>query len=189
MAINLKESFRVNAPPDKVWQFLLDPQQVVLCMPGAELNEVVGEDTFLGSVKVRVGPITATYKGRAQFAEVDRQTYSIRIVAEGVEAGGGNARGTMFSRLQPLPDGGTEVWAEATAEISGRVMQFGRGMVQGISKELFQEFARNVTQRLETPVEGGAPPPPQRPINAVALVIGYIWSAVVRFLRRLFGRR
>lgn len=189
MAINLKESFRVNAPPGKVWEFLLDPHQVVLCMPGAELNEVMGDDTFLGSIKVRVGPITATYRGKAQFAEVDRQAYRIRIVAEGIEAGGGNARGSMVSRLQALPDGSTEVWAEATAEISGRVMQFGRGMVQGISKELFQEFARNVTQRLETPVAPGAAPTSQRPINAVGLITGYIWSVVMRFFRRLFGRR
>ncbi len=192
MAINLKESFRVNAPVDKVWQFLLDPQQVVVCMPGADLDEVVGDDTFLGSIKVKVGPITATYKGRVQFTEVDRKSYTIKMVAEGVEVGGGNARGMMSSHLERLPDGATEVQAEATAEITGRIMQFGRGMIQGVSQQIFQQFAGAVAQRVEAPAEAGAegaPPPKQKPINAIALVFGYLWSVVVRFFRRLFSRK
>ncbi len=189
MGINLRESFRVNAPVQKVWEFLMDPHQVVTCMPGAALDEVVGDNTFLGSIRVKVGPITATYKGRAQFVEVDSQGYTIRLMAEGAEAGGGNARGTMFSRLQPLPDGGTEVVAEASAEVTGRIMQFGRGMIQGVSQQLFQQFAANVVERLETPAEVGAAAAAQTPINALALILGYVWSVLVRFFRRLFRRR
>lgn len=191
MAINLKESFTVGAPVERVWQFLLDPHQVVSCMPGAELQEVVGDDTFLGSIKVKVGPITASYKGRVQFTEVDSHAHVIRMVAEGVEAGGGNARGTMSSRLQPAPDGGTVVLAESTAEITGRIMQFGRGMIQGISQQLFQQFARAVAERLEA--KEGAPgeetaPPQQRPISVLPLVFRYLWSVIARFFRRIFGR-
>jgi len=189
MAITLKESFRVKAPVQAVWEFLMDPHQVVTCMPGAALDEVVGDNTFLGSIKVKVGPITATYKGRAQFVEVDARAYTIRLVAEGVEAGGGNARGTMVSHLQPLPDGGTEVVAEASAEVTGRIMQFGRGMIQGVSQELFRQFAATVAERLETPGEARAATVAQKPINALALVAGYIWSVIVRFFRRLFRRR
>lgn len=189
MAINLRESFRVNAPPGRVWQFLMDPHQVVTCMPGAELDEVIGEGTFLGSIRVKVGPITATYKGRAQFTEVDPQAYTIRLVAEGTEAGGGNARGTMFSRLQPLPEGGTEVVAEASAEVTGRIMQFGRGMIQGVSQQLFRQFAASVAERLEMPAEADAQPAPQKPINALTLIFGYIWSVITRFFARLLRRR
>lgn len=192
MAINLKESFRVSAPVEKVWQFLLDPHQVVVCMPGAELDKVVADGTFLGSIKVKVGPITATYKGRVQFTQVDENGYTIKMVAEGVETGGGNARGTMSSHLERLPDGMTEVQAEAVAEITGRIMQFGRGMIQGVSQQLFQQFAVAVGQRLEARagagVEGAALPE-QKPINAIGLVFSYLWSAVVRFFRRLFGRK
>lgn len=189
MAITLKESFRVNAPVQRVWEFLMDPHQVVTCMPGAALDEITGDNTFLGSVKVKVGPITAIYKGRAQFVEVDPAAYTIRLVAEGAEAGGGNARGTMSSRLQPLPDGGTEVVAEANAEVTGRIMQFGRGMIQGVSQQLFRQFAANVVERLETPAEAGAAAAAQKPINALALILGYAWSVIVRFFRRLLRRQ
>lgn len=191
MAINLKETFRVNAPVDKVWTFLLDPHEVVLCMPGAELDEVLGDDTFLGSMRVKVGPITATYKGRVQFTTVDAGAHVIQMTAEGVEAGGGNARGTMSSRLQPLPDGGTEVLAEASAEITGRIMQFGRGMIQGVSQQLFQQFAGAVAQRLEAPetaANEAADQTAQKPVSVLPLVLRYIWSVIVRFFRRVFGR-
>jgi carbon monoxide dehydrogenase subunit G len=79
MAINLKESFQVNAPIDAVWQFLLDPHQVAPCMPGAELDEVVGDDTFLGNIKVKVGPIVARYKGRVQFTRVEPSSHEIEM--------------------------------------------------------------------------------------------------------------
>ena len=116
-------------------------------MPGAELEEVATEDTFLGNIKVKVGPITATYKGRVRFTQVDRENYAIQMTGEGREVGGGTARGTVSSRLQQAPDGRTEVAAEASAEITGRVMQFGRGMIQGVSEQLFEQFAAAVAQR------------------------------------------
>ena len=190
MAISLKETFQVKAPIDQVWRFLLDPQQVVLCMPGAELEEVVGDDTFLGNIRVKVGPITTSYKGRVQFTEVDDQQYVIQMVAEGLEASGGTAKGTMSSRLRVLPDGRTEVLAEASAEITGRIVQFGRGMIQGVSQHLFQEFAAAVRQRLEAPPGAAAQEAlatsEKQPIRVLPLVFGYLWSAVVRFFRRLF---
>ena len=188
MPIDIRESFQVRAPIDVVWRFLLDPHQVVACMPGAELEEIAGEDTFLGNIRVKAGPITTTYKGRAQFTEVDPQAYTIRMTAEGLEASGGSARGTMFSRLQPSADGGTEVTAEASAELTGRVMQFGRGMVQGVSQQLFQQFADAVVQRLESPEEERAAAPERQPIAIVPLVLREIWTAIVRLFRRLFRR-
>ena len=190
MAISLKETFQVKAPIDQVWRFLLDPQQVVLCMPGAELEEVVGDDTFLGNIRVKVGPITTSYKGRVQFTEVDDQQYVIQMVAEGLEASGGTAKGTMSSRLRVLPDGRTEVLAEASAEITGRIVQFGRGMIQGVSQQLFQEFAAAARERLEAPPGAAAQEAlattEKQPIRVLPLVFGYLWSAVVRFFRRLF---
>ncbi len=192
MAISLKESFQVKAPIDQVWRFLLDPQQVVLCMPGAHLEEVVGDDTFLGNIRVKVGPITTSYKGRVQFIEVDDQQYVIQMVAEGLEASGGTAKGTMSSRLRALPDGRTEVLAEASAEITGRIVQFGRGMIQGVSQQLFQEFAAAVRERLEAPPgaagQEALATSEKQPIRVLPLVFGYLWSAVVRFFRRLLRR-
>ena len=69
MAIEIRETFVVEAPIDKVWRFVIDPQRVVGCMPGAELDEVVDDKTFLGTVSIKVGAVTARYAGRVQFNE------------------------------------------------------------------------------------------------------------------------
>jgi carbon monoxide dehydrogenase subunit G len=200
MAIEIQETFQVRAPIDAVWRFVMDPQKVVTCMPGAALEEVVDERTFLGSVKVKVGAITTTYRGRVQFAQIDAQAHVMQMTAEGRETGGGMAKGTMSSRLRALPDGHTEVVAEASVDLTGRIMQVGRGMIQGVAHQLFLQFVAAVTQRLEvsqpatgetTASQGAgsetAPAEPQA-IRIVPLLLRVIWSAITRFFRGLFGR-
>ena len=191
MAINIQETFRIQAPIEEVWPFVMDPHRVAACMPGAVLEEVVDERTFLGSIKVKVGAITTSYKGRVQLSEVDEETRTVRIVAEGREAGGGTARGTMSSRLRSLPDGTTEVAAEASVDLTGRIMQVGRGMIQGVSHQLFQQFVACAKERLEAPegaLEGEAAARAQEPISILPLVLKAVWSAIVRAFRRLLRR-
>ena len=81
MSITLNETFRVSAPPERVWQFLKNPAAVVTCLPGAELTETIDAQTYGGRVKVKVGPITAAYAGRASLTQVDDQTRRMQIVA------------------------------------------------------------------------------------------------------------
>ena len=191
MAIEIRETFQVQAPIDAVWRFVMDPDQVVACMPGAELEEAVDDRTFLGRVKVKLGAITTSYKGRIQFTEVDEEAYTVRMVAEGRETGGGTAKGSIFSCLRALPDGQTEVVAEASVDLTGRVMQVGRGMIQGVSHQLFQQFVASTKERLE-----GAPGTKeqlpaaveQEPIRLLPVILQVLWSPVVRFFRRLLGR-
>jgi carbon monoxide dehydrogenase subunit G len=191
MAIEIRETFQVQAPIDAVWRFVMDPEQVVACMPGAELEEVVDAHTFVGRVKVKLGAITTSYKGRIRFTEVDEQGYTVRMVAEGRETGGGTAKGTMFSCLRSLPDGQTELVAEASVDLTGRVMQVGRGMIQGVSHQLFQQFVASTKERLEG-AGGSATEVPavveQEPIRLLPVILQVLWSPVVRFFRRLRGR-
>jgi carbon monoxide dehydrogenase subunit G len=194
MAINIKETFQVDAPIDAVWRFVVDPHQVVTCLPGAELQEVVDDRTFLGSVKVKVGAITTSYKGRIRFAEVDEQGHAVRMVAEGRDAGGGTAKGTMTGRLRALSQARTEVVAEASVDLTGRIMQVGRGMIQGVSQQLFLQFVESTKARLEAPgaATGGRAPDAAggtKPIRAIPLILSALWAAIVRFFRRLLGRR
>jgi carbon monoxide dehydrogenase subunit G len=191
VAIEIAEKFQVSAPIDAVWRFVMDPQQVVTCMPGAELEEVVDERTFLGSVKVKLGAITTSYKGRIQLTEIDDQAYSIRMVAEGRETGGGTAKGSVSSRLRPLSDGQTEIVTEASVDLTGRVVQVGRGMIQGIAHQLFQQFVNSTKARLEVPeaASGEALPVESKPIRIVPLVLATLWAAITRFFRRLFPKR
>ena len=201
MAIEIRETFQVQAPIDTVWKFVMDPQQVVTCMPGAALDQVVDAQTFLGTVKVKVGAITATYKGRVQFTHVDEQGHSMQMVAEGRETGGGMAKGTMASRLRVLSPTHTEVVAEASVDLTGRLMQVGRGMIQGVARQLFQQFAESVRRRLEDAaaapagdatdqpaVAAGARVTEPEAIRVVPLLLRTLWAAIVRLWRRLSGR-
>jgi len=211
MAIEIQEKFEVNAPIDVVWRFVLDPHNVAACMPGASLEQVIDEKTFIGTIKVKVGAVMAGYKGRVELTEVDPAAYTVRMKAEGNESGGGTAKGLMLSRLKALPDGGTEIVAEASVDLTGKLMQVGRGMIQGVSKQLFQQFVARARAQIEaiaaaeasassagassaTVLTGSSapvPPPPvqkEEAINAVALLFATFRQAIADFFRRLFRR-
>ena len=192
MAIDIRETFQVRAPIATVWRFMLDPQKVATCMPGAELEQVVDERTFLGAIKVKIGAITTRYKGRLQLTLVDEPGHRIQMSGEGRETSGGTAKGSLSSHLRSLPDGRTEVVAEASIDLTGRIMQVGRGMIQGVSHQLFQQFVASAMAQLEQP--GGAAeaaavaPPLQQAIRIVPLMLAVIRTAILRFLRRLRRR-
>lgn len=196
MAIRLNEQFQIQAPIGEVWSFLLTPERVVTCMPGAELQEVVDERTFLGAIKVKVGPIITRYHGRAQLTGRDEASGSVQLVAEGREKdGSGSARGTMTSVLRALSPGLTEVSVEASVEITGRVMQFGRGMIEGVSRQLFQQFVVCTKATLESGPEEwpstdvALKSQEAKPVEAISLALKVVWTAIVAFFRRLLGRR
>lgn len=152
MSLTINETFRVDAPPDRVWQFLKNPADVVTCLPGAELTETIDAQTYGGKVKVKVGPITAAYAGKAILTQVDDAARRMQIVGEGKESGGsGSARMTMTGVVTPLPDGGSQVSVDAVVDVAGRVMQFGRGLIESVNKQLFRQFAEAVQAKLATP--------------------------------------
>jgi uncharacterized protein len=191
MAISIRETFQVRAPIDAVWKFMLEPEQVASCIPGAKLLEVVDDRTFLGQVKVRLGAISASYEGRVRFERVDEKEHVVEMAAQGRETGGATAGGTMSSRLRSLSDGETEVVAEANVELTGRIMQVGGGMVRGVAHQLFQQFVSRVKERLEVDegeVEAETPPAEQEPVRLMPVVLRALWSAVVGFFRRLTRR-
>lgn len=189
MAIDFRETLTVEAPVERVWEFFMDPRQVAACMPGAELTEVVDDSTFLGGVSVKVGAITTTYNGRVSFTSVDVEAHTVEMLAEGTETGGGTAKGTISSRLAKT-ESGTEIAFEASIDLTGRIMQMGRGMIQGVSHQLFQQFSACVVERLQAPEgerAGAAIDAPAKPINIIAVVLKTIWVAITGFFRRLFG--
>ena len=190
MAIEIRETFQVQAPIDAVWRFVMDPEQIAACMPGAVLEEVVDERTFLGSIKVQLGAVTISYKGRIQLTDVDEQEYTVRMEAEGREMGGGTAKASMSSSLRALPDGQTEVTTEANIDLTGRIMQVGRGMIQGVSQQLFQQFVARAKARMEAPTGAAeeAAATETEPIRVVPLIFRVMWSSITNFFRSLFRR-
>jgi len=136
MAIDINEKFEVPAGLDEVWRFVVEPAQVVTCMPGAELIEQKNENTYLGKVKVKLGAIMASYQGEVVFESIDEASRTLRLVGEGREPGGGTAKGTVDIGLHETASGGTEMRIDVQVDLTGKVMQVGGGMIKPVSKQL-----------------------------------------------------
>jgi carbon monoxide dehydrogenase subunit G len=141
--MDITDSFRVATPIDTTWKILLDIERIAPCMPGAQLQEIEG-DEFRGIVKVKVGPITAQYKGSAKLASVDEATRTIVIDASGRDTrGNGNASAKITVTM--LEDsGGTVVEIETQLNVTGKVAQFGRGVMADVSAKLLKQFVGNL---------------------------------------------
>ncbi|HWN97754.1 MAG TPA: SRPBCC family protein [Blastocatellia bacterium] len=192
MAFKVEETFEVRAPVQRVWEYLIDPARVAVCLPGAELLESRDDQTYLGAVKVKVGPVTMSYKGVVKFTELDEQARVVRLEGEAREAGGGgSAKLSMRSKISPLADGGSQIIVEAEVDLVGKIVQFGRGMIEEVSRQLFRQFSTCVKQQLEVEESAQVPEPPPAetaPVSATTLGSRALWAIIVRFFQRLFGK-
>jgi carbon monoxide dehydrogenase subunit G len=137
--MEITDSFRVSTPIDETWKVLLDLERIAPCMPGAQLQEVEG-DEYRGIVKVKVGPITAQYKGAARLAEVDEANHRVVLDASGRDTRGqGNAKATIEVNMAE-DGGGTKVDVRTDLQITGKVAQFGRGVLVDVSTKLLGQF-------------------------------------------------
>src|SRR2546430_3922268 len=156
--MHLENEFAVAAPPERVYSFLLDVNRVVTCMPGAELSEVVDPDTFKGKVKIKVGPITVAYNGTARIAERDEAARSATLEASGRETTGpGSARAT--ARMSVEGEGADSTVRLLTDfTVAGRVANFGRGVMEDVSRRLVGQMAACIKSNLEAAEAAGAAP-------------------------------
>ena len=148
--MELNNEFSVSVPVDQAWAVLTDLERIAPCMPGAQLQEVEG-DEYRGIVKVKVGPITAQYRGSARFVELDKDGHRAVLKAEGRDTRGqGNASATVVATLVP---GGssTTVGIQTDLSVTGKVAQFGRGVLADVSAKLLDQFVK----RLEADVLSG----------------------------------
>ena len=193
MSFKIEERFEVQAPVERVWAYLIDPAKVVLCLPGAELLELQDEHTFLGAIKVKVGPLSMSYKGLAKFTDVNEQEHQVRMVGEAREVGGsGSTKVTMLTKVTPLSRGGVEVVVSAEVDLVGKIVQFGRGMIEEVSKQLFRQFSTCVKRHLEVADEAQpsevAATTETKAVSAVPLAFRALWAVIARFFLRLFGK-
>ena len=139
--MQIENQFPVAAPPDTVFAFLVDINRVVGCMPGAELSEVVDPTTFKGKVKIKVGPVTVAYAGTARITDRDEAARTATLEGEGRETTGpGNARAKANMRVEASGAGST-VTVSTDFTVAGRVAQFGRGLMEDVSKSLVAQMA------------------------------------------------
>ena len=196
--LRIRERFTLRAPPERVWTALLSPERVAACLSGATLEGADDERTFRGSLLIAVGPVTLSYRGTLRFEEIDHGARRVRMSARAREAtGSGSATLDMASRVSP--DGeGAQVEVEGSVQVTGRIVSFGRGMMERVNQELFRDFTACFAAQLERPPEATAGQSTlgggtvgatsvtdqARPLDAPRL----LWRAVLRWLRELLGR-
>ena len=198
MAIELQESFEINAPVEAVWQFLLSPENVASCMPGASLGEIIDEQQFIGNMKLKMGAITAKFSGKITYTEVDKDNPRIVMLAEAKDTSGGTVNGTITTQMKSLSAQQTEVLCESNIDMTGRLVQVGRGLIDGVSAQIIGKFIKNVKKLLESQAaqadeSEGAEAAPQAAapdmeeedsINVLAVVWKAIWSKIVGLFKR-----
>ena len=154
MSMEMDHSFTVPVPPARAWDVLLDVEKIAPCMPGATVEEFDGE-VVTGRIKVKVGPVSLTYRGTAKFTERDPDAQVVVVEASGKETrGAGTASATVRASLEPESSGeATKVTMHTTMNVTGRPAQFGRGVIVEVGGKLVEKFAENLAQLISP---GGA---------------------------------
>jgi uncharacterized protein len=150
----LLNEFTVNRPIDETWNVLTDVERIAPCMPGAALEEIEG-DVFRGVVKVKLGAISTAFKGQANFIERDDAAHRAVLKGEGRDTTGkGNASALITAKLESIDDATTKCFVETDLHITGKVAQFGRGIMGDVSKKLMNQFATNLNTMLDQQPDG-----------------------------------
>jgi uncharacterized protein len=212
----IENSFEVPAPIDHVWNYMLDVEKVVVCMPGAQLTETIDENHYKGKVTVKLGPVSLSFAGKVSMEERDDTAHRVVLKGSGMEQRGkGAASATVTSTLEEIPDG-TRVNVVQDLKVQGQAAQFSRGMMQDVTTKLTKQFAdclkANIAAEREPAAVAsdeepsghgpsvaaagaagtGARPAPRtaaKPIGGLRLGLSAMFSAIARFFKRWFGRR
>jgi len=187
--MKIENSFRVDLPLENAWATLLDIPSIVPCMPGAELLAIEDARSYRGQVKVKLGPVSVAFKGRAHLDEVDAAQHVVQASASGTEEKGrGSAQAKVTFRLSP-DGGGTRVNVTSDIALAGAVAQYGRaqGVIADVSQVMVDTFAQNLSRHIQSsrPAASGAAPSsaPAAPAPAIS-----VFALLIALLRRWFAR-
>src|SRR5262245_36265795 len=198
--MEIENEFTVDAQIDHVWAYLLDVEKVAPCMPGAELTEVVDDNTWKGRVNMKLGPVSLAFAGTVTMQERDDQEHRVKLAAKGMEQKGkGAANASVTSWLE---DGGGQTHVKMAADIhlTGTVAQLSRGLLPEVSRKLTQQFADCLAQSMRASevvatesadvaeaVRAEQAPVHAKPIGGFRLGLSAIWAGIKSFFRKLFG--
>ncbi len=153
--MELTNDFVIERGIEETWAILNDLEFIAPCMPGAKLTEIEG-DEYRGLVKIKVGPITANYKGKASFIEQDAENHVAKLKAEGRDPRQGNANAVVTATLEELAADQTKVEIHTDLGLSGKIASFGRGAIEDVSKKLLGQFTDNLRDKLADESPSGA---------------------------------
>jgi carbon monoxide dehydrogenase subunit G len=159
MALRIEKSFVVEAPRAQVWAFLVDPYKVASCLPGAAITGQLDDSTYTGTMTVKVGPVTASYKGKLKFERLDEAAGEAELSGAGQETKGkGGADMRMTSRVAERSPGSTEVTVISDVNVFGLLAQMGRGMIEDVSDQMFGKFSAAMAAALNASAGPAATP-------------------------------
>ena len=203
--MRLEQTFDVQAPVAQVWAALNDLERVAPCLPGAAITERDEDGTYRGTFTVKLGPMTAAYRGSIRIEDVDEAAHTATLKARGTDKRGqGGANATIVNTLSEH-DGGTQVEAVTDFTITGRLAQFGRGgMMEEVSNRLLRDFATCLSTRLAEPAAAApaepsgaeavagdtapetvaAVPEPAKPVQGGSLFFSVLWERIKNLFRR-----
>ncbi|MEM8925934.1 MAG: SRPBCC family protein [Actinomycetota bacterium] len=162
--MELTNEFVIDRDVEETWKILNDLEFIAPCMPGAQLQEIEG-DEYRGVVKIKVGPITAQYKGKASFVEQDVENKVAKLKAEGRDPRQGNANAMVTATMEAVGDTQTNVNIHTDLGLSGKIASFGRGAIEDVSKKILGQFTDNLREKLES---GAAPDAATADVGAAA---------------------
>ena len=205
----LNNAFEVSAPPQAVFDFMMDPERVVPTIPGASFTGAEDEDHWSAEVKAKLGPMSLKFKGDVEVVKRDRENLDMALKGAGREVTGkGKASAEISTKLIPQDGGGTRVEITTDLSIKGKAAQFGGPIVEDVAAKFTEDFAKNMEAALaaegkiaEAEAAGDSAAveaakeelqevheAAEKPVSGLSVGIGAIFSAFFRFLRGLFGR-
>lgn len=192
--MKIDNEFFVPTPIEQTWQTLLDVPGIVGCVPGAELIAQESDTAFKGRVSVKLGPVALKFNGTAIIEEVDQDTHTALIRANGADQQGRGSAGTVTKMQVGPAEGGSTVTLETELQLSGLVAQYGRasGVIQAVSSTIISQFADNLRQQIVSDSEQSTSAPgvdePSAPMPKENVVGGsLVWKIFLNWVRGLFG--
>jgi hypothetical protein len=193
MKVQLDKSYPMPCSVEVAWEFLRDIESVASCMPGAAITERVDAGRYKGTVTVRVGPATMSFRGEVEMRDVDPATRTLRLLGKGSDAGSVAAM-DLTARIEPAPANRCTLVGSSEVTMSGRAATFGGRMMAAVSDQVLQKFADNFAARVGELEVNSAPAPASPPSTAAAAPaareldgLALAWAVLKDWLRRLFG--
>jgi carbon monoxide dehydrogenase subunit G len=197
MKVELEKTFPLPGSADIAWEFLQDVEAVAGCMPGARITEPLPGGGFKGTVTVRVGPATMSFRGEVEVRDIDAAAHSLRLLGKGTDTTGtSGASMDLTARIEPVSEASSNLVGKSEVSMSGKAASFGGRMMGSVADQVLKQFADNfaaqvaarASQRARTATSAPpspAPPAPARELNALAIV----WAAFMDWLRGLFRKK
>jgi uncharacterized protein len=193
MKVQIEKVFPMPAPADVSWRFLQDIAAVAGCMPGAAITERLDDAHYKGTVTVRVGPATMSFRGDIEVREMDAATRTVRLIGKGSDTtGSSGASLDLTARVEAAEGGASNLVGKSEASLSGKAAAFGGRMMNSVAEQVLKQFAANFAAEVEAlkaaqtvtaPVV--SPPPAPRELNGLAL----FWAILKDWFRGLFSQK